>query len=107
MAEWKHGLFGCFDNCTLCIVTFLIPCYTFGKTAEAVGEGCCLCAVAWLFTGCIAGGVIRGKIRDQKGIHGSAFSDFLVHMCCPLCAIIQDSQEVVIHASDGQSISRE
>lgn len=40
---WKHGLLGCFDNLGLCIVTYVIPCYTFGKNAEAVGEGCCCC----------------------------------------------------------------
>ena len=29
--DWKHGMFGCFDNCGLCIWTFLCPCIAFGK----------------------------------------------------------------------------
>ena len=27
----QHGIFGCFDNCGICIVTYFLPCYTFGK----------------------------------------------------------------------------
>ena len=27
MGEWQHGTFGCFDNCGLCIITWLLPCY--------------------------------------------------------------------------------
>ena len=31
---WQHGVFGCFDNCGICIVTYFLPCYTFGKEAS-------------------------------------------------------------------------
>ena len=37
---------------------------------------------------------IRGKIREQKGIEGSAAEDLLVHWCCAPCALCQESQEV-------------
>ena len=33
---WQHGIFGCFDNCGICIFTYFLPCYTFGKKT-------CLC----------------------------------------------------------------
>ena len=33
---WQHGIFGCFDNFGICIVTFFIPCYTFGKKVLTV-----------------------------------------------------------------------
>ena len=45
--EWSHGLCGCFDNFTVCIITYFLPCYTSGKNAEAVGESCLLYGVGW------------------------------------------------------------
>ena len=43
MSMWKSSLFGCFDDLGLCIITYLVPCYTFGKNAEAMGENCLCC----------------------------------------------------------------
>lgn len=106
MADFQHGLFGCYDNCGLCVISYFVPCYTVGKTAEAVGDDCCLCGLGYIFGGCIVGGIIREKVRNQKGIPGSLVSDLLIHCFCPLCAIIQDNQEVGATAASGQSISR-
>lgn len=36
MGEWSFGLFGCFDNCGLCVVTYFCPCIIFGRIAEKV-----------------------------------------------------------------------
>ena len=106
MAQFSHDLCGCFDNFGLCIISWLAPCYTVGKTAEAVGDDCLLCGLGYLCGGCIVGGILREKVRSQKGIEGSLVGDILIHWCCPLCAIIQDNQEVVGGASAGQSIAR-
>ena len=38
MGEWQHGIFGCFNNCGVCILTFFLPCVTAGQNAEAVGK---------------------------------------------------------------------
>lgn len=108
MPQWRHGLFGCFDNCSLCLITYLVPCYQFGKNAEKVGDGCLFCGIAWLFTGCIAGGILRGKIREQRGIEGGAVGDFLIHLFCPFCAIVQEAQELNSDGSvKGQSMARQ
>ncbi len=96
MAEWKHGLCGCFDNCGLCLISFLCPCYTAGKNAEAVGESCFLCGLV-LFVpvaDIICPAMMRQKIREQKGIDGSLLGDIMAHWCCPCCAIVQSAQEV-------------
>lgn len=105
--DWQHGLFGCYDNCGLCIVSYLVPCYTFGKNAEAVGESCCKCATAYIIpvVNCIVAIKIRGNIRKQRGIPGSTFNDLLVICFCPLCALVQEAQEVQV--PDLQAISRE
>ena len=108
MGEFKHDLFGCFDNCGLCIISALLPCYTVGKTAEAVGSSCVLYGLGYIFGRCIVGGILRGKIRRQNNISGSTLNDFLTHWCCALCAVVQDNQEVCGNAAaaSGQSISR-
>jgi len=96
MGEFQHGLCGCFDNCTLCIVTYIAPCYVAGKVAETLGENCVLHAVMTILGPC---GIYfrakaRGMIREQKGIEGSFGMDCLMHWLCPLCALVQDSQEI-------------
>ncbi|WAQ94646.1 hypothetical protein MAR_007117 [Mya arenaria] len=70
MGEWQNGLFGCFSNCGVCIMTYFLPCVTAGKNAEAVGKGCCL----WGFLsilgpiGIYTRAQVRQLIREQKGI---------------------------------------
>lgn len=96
MGEWQHGLFGCFDNFGVCIVTYFLPCYTAGKNAEAVGESCLLCGLVLFvpIADIIFPATIRQKIRDQKGIEGSFLGDLLAHFCCMCCALAQSAQEV-------------
>lgn len=58
------------------LLSWFIPCYQFGKNAEAVGESCCLCGFLLCFLYWWGGPLwtsilrctIRGKIRQQKGI---------------------------------------
>ncbi|XP_048772880.1 uncharacterized protein LOC125678452 [Ostrea edulis] len=94
--EWSNSLFGCFNDFGICIITYIIPCYSFGKNAEAVGESCCCCGVAYLFPvlHLVAGTSIRGKVRQEKGILGSMIGDFLTVLFCPFCAIVQEAQEL-------------
>ena len=49
---------------------------------------------------------IRGKIREMKGIEGSTVNDCLTILCCPLCALVQEAQEVQGGPS-AQSMCRE
>ena len=106
--DWSHGLCSCFEDIPLCLTTYCAPCYTFGKTAEAVGDDCLMCGIItfvplanlWFAT------QIRGKIREQKGIDGSFFSDLLLNCCCPLCTLVQDAQEVGVKAPFGPSMAR-
>lgn len=76
------------------IITYIVPCYTFGKNAEQLGESCLMYALSqmvpildvWCRT------QIRGKIREQKGIEGTCMKDFLLHWFCGLCALIQEAR---------------
>ncbi|KAK3108275.1 hypothetical protein FSP39_004704 [Pinctada imbricata] len=74
MGEWSNGLCGCFNNITLCLITYVAPCYTAGKNAEAVGDSCIMVGVLyWIFPliGIYFAAQARGKIREQKGIEVS------------------------------------
>ncbi|XP_065920307.1 uncharacterized protein [Dysidea avara] len=95
---WSHGYCGCFDDCTVCLITYFFPGYIQGKNAEAVGESCCLhclittcCLYSPLYFICMAH--VRGKIREQSGIEGSCLTDCILS-CFYLCAITQMQNEV-------------
>ncbi|XP_041356981.1 protein PLANT CADMIUM RESISTANCE 2-like [Gigantopelta aegis] len=94
-SDWQHGICGCFDNLGICIIAYVVPCYTAGKNAEAVGNSCCLCGLAFFIpiVNICAAVSTRGKLREQKGIDGSCLSDFLTILFCPLCAMVQEAQE--------------
>jgi len=109
MADWQNGLCGCFNDCGLCIISIIVPCYTFGKNAEALGESCLMCGLASLFglPLVIFGALHRQKLRDLKGIDGSMLGDVVAYLCCPLCAMIQMGQEIKLGVPGGQSMARE
>lgn len=107
MGEWNNGLFGCFNNCCVCLLTYVAPCYVHGKTAEKVDESCLLCCLA-LFVPILdiyAIASVRSKVREQKGIEGSLVKDIIATCCCPLCVIAQSANETEA-MSMGESMAR-
>ncbi len=111
MGEWNNGLFGCFSNIGMCIFTCFVPCYTFGKVAESVGDDCLMCGLALLvpILNLYALIVTRGKVRDNKGIDGSLINDLLMVCCCGFCALMQEAQEMTVDVplGAGDSIARQ
>ncbi len=109
MGEWQQGLFGCFGNCGVCIMSYFLPCYTHGKTAEAVGESCLMCGLAILVP-CLnwyAVIVTRGKVREQHNIAGDTMNDALSTIFCFVCSIAQQSVQVKSGAVGmGESMAR-
>ncbi len=96
MAKWQHGLCGCFNDIGLCLITYIAPCITAGKNAEAVGNDCML-------YGCLSilgpislwsRSMVRGQIREARGIEGSCLNDCVTHCFCGLCALVQEGQEI-------------
>lgn len=87
MGEFSNGLFGCFNNCTLCLITYIAPCYTAGKNAEAVGDSCIMVGALYAIfpiVGIYFVAKTREKIREQKGIDVSSNLATQVHASC-LC----------------------
>ena len=61
--EFQHGLFGCFDNCGVCIISYFLPCYVHGRIAEKVGEDCLVCGLTQIIP--IANWIFRTQIRGK------------------------------------------
>ena len=106
--EWAHGLCGCFDNLGVCIISYFVPCYTFGKNAEALGDSCILCGLVTFvpLLNIYMKVSYRGKIREKRNIDGSCLSDLLISCFCPICSLVQEAQEVAVMQGTG-SIERE
>ncbi|CAG5131848.1 unnamed protein product [Candidula unifasciata] len=106
MTQFQHGLFGCFDNIGLCLITYIAPCYTFGKNAEAVGDSCLICGLIFFvpFANLLALLQVRGKIRDSRSIDGSCVGDLCAVLFCTLCSLVQEAQEV--QSPGGQHMAR-
>ena len=95
-ASFKYRLFDCFDNYSVCIMTFLCPCYTAGKVAETTGRSCWLHSLLYVFCPCVSlfcQCCVRKEIRETKNIGGRRGDDFFVHFCCQPCALCQESRE--------------
>ncbi|XP_045185958.1 uncharacterized protein LOC123543961 [Mercenaria mercenaria] len=97
VGEWRHGLFSCFDDFGICIISYFLPCVTYGQNAEKMGEGSCLlCGLVYFvpILNLIEWVNIRGKIREMNGIDGTPLNDCLTIFFCPLCALAQEGMEV-------------
>jgi len=94
--DWEHNLCGCFTNLGVCIVTYFVPCYTAGRVADKVGDSCICHLIFFLipFLGCFCGALERHKLRDQNNIEGSLCGDMITFFICPLCALVQEANEV-------------
>lgn|ERR1719495_1922583 len=98
MGEWSYPLFGCFQNPKLCIFSWFVPCFTFGKLGEAaLGEDCIKCGVFMYIPGLniYSHLKIREAVRGST-IDGSFVNDLLMVLCCGPCALVQEAQQMAI-----------
>ncbi|KAK9284799.1 hypothetical protein L1049_023976 [Liquidambar formosana] len=107
--EWHSDLLGCCSEPSLCIKTFFYPCGTFSKiatvatnrhmtSAEACNE---LMAYSLIMSCCCYTCCIRRKLRKTLNITGGLFDDFLSHLMCCCCALVQEWREVEIRGVYG------
>ncbi|KAF0985372.1 hypothetical protein HZS_7148, partial [Henneguya salminicola] len=87
--NFNQSLFGCFDNCSICLLACCCPCLSAGKIAEKTGNsyfGCCM------LTCCLppVGGIVaRTLVRKSRYIKNSLLEDILVGWCCTCCSLAQ------------------
>lgn len=91
---WKHGKFDCCEDIPgIFCAMFLMPCYAY-KTAEDSGEAfCCNCLTCMMPP--IGLCLVRGKVREMKGIDGSVFGDCCTMLLCGCCSAIQLRREFI------------
>jgi len=111
MGEWQHGLFGCFGDIKVCLLSYFVLPFVHAKNAEAVGDDCLKCGLVMFVP--IANIYFlaknREKIREQKGIVGSFGNDCMTSCCCGCCAVAQHAQEInsLDSLMAGQSMGRQ
>lgn len=101
-SEWKTDLFGCCREPCLCLKTCFFPCGTFSWIANVVTRGetsrkrAMTNLVAYsIFCGCCCYSCcIRRKLRNQFNIEGGLCDDFLTHLMCCCCAMVQEWREL-------------
>ncbi|KII73240.1 Cell number regulator 1 [Thelohanellus kitauei] len=91
--SFSHSLFSCCQDLKTTLVTCFVPCVTEGEIAKELGKDCLIWGALYCFAGCIIGGLNRNELRKKKNIHGNIVQDFLIHCCCPCCALIQERRE--------------
>ena len=91
MGEFKSSLFGCMNDCPICIYgIFCFECLAAQNWASIREENCtcfhlvCLASPFWT----------RQDLRKKKGMSTSYMGDCLIYLCCLPCAICQDAREI-------------
>ncbi|KAL8046905.1 hypothetical protein ABFX02_08G204350 [Erythranthe guttata] len=107
--DWHSDLLGCCAEPLLCIKTSFFPCGTFSRIASAANsrdispaESCNdLMAYSLILSCCCYTCCIRTKLRKMLNIKGGLFDDFLSHLMCCCCALVQEWREVEIRQVKG------
>ncbi|XP_010531103.1 PREDICTED: protein MID1-COMPLEMENTING ACTIVITY 1-like [Tarenaya hassleriana] len=108
--EWETDLLDCCSEPSLCLKTFFFPCGTLAKivtvatnrhtsSAETCNE---LMAYSLILSCCCYTCCIRGKLRKRLNITGGFIDDFLSHLMCCCCALVQEWREVDIRGAYAQ-----
>ncbi|PIA27824.1 hypothetical protein AQUCO_07500029v1 [Aquilegia coerulea] len=107
--EWHTDLLGCCSEPSLCFRTFFYPCGTFSKIATVAtnkhlssGEACNeLMAYSLILSCCCYTCCVRRKLRKTLNIKGGFCDDFLSHLMCCCCALVQEWREVEMRGIYG------
>ncbi|GAB4827633.1 hypothetical protein Ancab_034518 [Ancistrocladus abbreviatus] len=107
--EWQADLFDCCSEPCLSLKTCLYPCGTFQWIAHLVSQGkisreraCYDLSTYGLFCGCCCyTGCVRRKLRNHFNIEGGVCDDFLTHLMCFCCAMVQEWRELELRGFEG------
>ncbi|KAK1572037.1 hypothetical protein Q3G72_026605 [Acer saccharum] len=108
-SQWQTDLFDCCEEPCLSLKTCVYPCGIFSRIANAVSKGkisrerAVNYAMAYfLFCGCCCyTACIRIKLRETFNIEGGACDDFLTHLMCCCCALVQEWRELELRGFEG------
>merc|ERR1712036_52905 len=93
-AEFKNGVFGCFNNLSNCMCGyFCLPCL-FKQNAEKMGESGCFHCVLGCCVPFVGAYLQRKKLREDNNIDGEAMEDIGYSLCCSPCVAVQVANEL-------------
>merc|ERR1712053_30935 len=95
--EWRHGIFGCFDDCGMCLLNWFCPEAVYGIACEGEDKSCPKCFFPGLlfFIPIFVLMVViqRYVMVSNFGIEENCFQTFLCAVCCTECAMQQQAME--------------
>jgi len=104
--SWHSGFFECFNPIDLCLLTYCLPCVTFGKTHHRVHKDGNLQGYEPINTSCllfcgsgcfglfwIPMAIQRADIRQKYNLEGDCVTDIAASCCCGLCSLVQSDKE--------------
>merc|ERR1711997_613995 len=93
-AEFKNGLFGCFNNIGNCVFGYCcLPCL-FKRNAEKMGENGMLHCIGGCCIPILPAFMQLKKLREDNNIDGDMTKDILAAVCCAPCAAVQVANEL-------------
>ena len=96
MSAWDTGLFDCFSDIKVLLVSWVCgTCQVAFQKAAVEGHECGLgdlipvliCPLCCMIQ-------VRGKIREKYGIGGSLIKDILEAWICGICAVSQQTRQL-------------
>ena len=110
MGEWNHSIFGCFSDIKLCLVSWCLPCFTTGKTAEALGTDTCFWGGCKIFIPIYNLCYIKAQrdaVIQKQGITEEGMMGWIWICCFGNCAIVQHAAELGVDPLGmGEEIDR-
>ncbi|KAJ3498483.1 hypothetical protein NLG97_g1089 [Lecanicillium saksenae] len=104
--SWFAGFFDCFQPIDTCLITWCLPCITFGQVQhrmhrsgnlegyEPVNTSCLLlCGAACVGCFCVPIAMQRQSIREKYNLEGNCIEDIARSYCCGCCTIMQNDKE--------------
>ena len=88
---WSYGLCDCFSDITVCLITWVLPCYMTGRVARGVGESCLLHGVCFIS---VVKPQSEEKSRNRKKVKEILLPTLIYHLCCSVCALLQEYREI-------------
>ncbi|KAK6932973.1 PLAC8 motif-containing protein, partial [Dillenia turbinata] len=88
-SEWQADLFGCYKE----------PCLTREQALNDLRVYSLFCACC-CYTCCV-----RRKLRELFNIEGGSCDDFLTHLMCCCCAMVQEWRELELQGFDGRHLT--
>ncbi|GKA57747.1 protein MID1-complementing activity 1 [Tanacetum coccineum] len=95
--EWQSDLLGCCSEPKMCLKTFFFPCGTFSKIATVATN-------RHMTRGTLISTSITANVLEYafSELQGGWCDDFLSHVMCCCCALVQELREVEMRGIHGR-----